>query len=71
MAWLRIKKASEYAGVSVNTFRAWIDSGYITPSRVGSCVLIEDAEIDRFLRERRLDVSKIDVTVQNIMKKLG
>ena len=71
MAWLRIKKASEYAGVSLNTFRAWIDSGYIVPSRVGSCVLIEDRVIDEFMRERRLGVSKIDITVNKIMRKLG
>ncbi len=72
MAWLRIKPAADYAGVSPRLLRQWLKEG-LRHSRVGGAVLIRDSWIDAYIEghEVQPNVVDIDGIVDEVLEGLG
>ncbi len=54
-AWVRVKAAAQRSSVCERTMWDWLKTGKIRYSKVGAVVLIECAELDRFLRSQTVE----------------
>ncbi len=54
-----IKEAAEHLGVKVETLYAWIHRKQIPYYKVGRLVKFRNADIERWLNERRVEVLEI------------
>jgi excisionase family DNA binding protein len=50
--------AQKLGGISEWTIRSWLTKGLLRRTKVGRRTMISEAEIERFVREQNLDVSK-------------
>jgi excisionase family DNA binding protein len=54
-ALLDVKQAAALLGISPWTLRAYLGKGELTPVRIGRRVLLEEAELQAFIAERRAE----------------
>ena len=67
----KIKEASVYAGVSVNSIRKWLNQG-LTSFRLGGMVLIKFTDIDAFIEHHAIILNNQDKQELNgILKDMG
>ena len=52
-ALLSVARAADFLGISSWTVRAYIRNGKLIPVRLGRRVLLEEAEIERFVAEAK------------------
>ena len=52
-ALLSVARAADFLGISSWTVRAYIRNGRLVPVRLGRRVLLEEAEIERFIAEAK------------------
>jgi len=46
---LKMKKASEYCGLSIVTLRKYIDNGTIVGKRIGTYRYVDTSELDKWM----------------------
>ena len=71
--WLRIKEAPEYCGVSEGTLRMWIKDKGLKSSKVRGIVLINVADLDRFIEKYTVfdESQKIEEVVDDVIKSMA
>ena len=70
MSWLKIKKASQYAGVSPRTFRKWLKSGLCHAKLPSGLILIRADQIDEWMKRYETSSNQIDKVVDFLMEDL-
>ncbi len=59
-ALLSIDKAAEKLSLSSWTLRLWIRQGKLHPVRLGRRILLEEKELQRFIRDNRENDSNVE-----------
>ena len=65
----KVKTAAKYANISERTLRTWLKEG-LPHFRPGGTILIAYRDIDEWLKQFRVDHSKLDAIVDEITKEL-
>ena len=52
-ALFSVAKAADVLGISIWTVRAYLRNGKLIPVRIGRRVLLEEAELERFITEAK------------------
>jgi excisionase family DNA binding protein len=68
--WLKTSKAAKYAGVSVNTLRAWTRDGLQYSRPMGGAMLFNTADIDKYLRGYQVGQSESDALAEEVLADL-
>jgi len=66
----KVKKVARYAGVSPRTFRDWLKNGLPHFKLSTGTILVAYRDIDNWLERFRVDDSRVDCIVDEIMQDL-
>ncbi len=64
--WGKIRQAAVYAGVSTRTMRDWLKKG-LRHARIGGCILVRYADIDKFLEQFTRNINEVDELVTEVL----
>jgi len=65
--WGKIKKASQYAGISERTMRSWLKAGLRHSRLESGTVLIQYARVDEFLKRFEVEGKTAEANVNRIV----
>ena len=68
--YAKVKQAAKYAGVSERTFRDWLKEGLPYFRLSTGTILIAYRDIDAWMQNFRVDQSKADAIVDELMRGL-
>lgn len=68
--YTKAKQAAKYAGVSERTFRDWLKDGLPHFRLSTGTILIAYKDIDVWMQKFRVDMSKADAIVDELMREL-
>jgi len=71
MAWVKVKSAASYAGVSPRTVRKWLKSGLRHSQLPSGTVLIQYSAVDEFLNHFEVQENEVDRAVEEIQRDLN
>jgi len=68
--YLKVKSAAAYVSVSVRTFRTWLKEGLPYSRLPSGTILVAYADIDAWLESFRVDGSRVDEIVDQVLTDL-
>lgn len=70
--YLSLKRAAQWADVSVKTIKRWTQAGLpVYQGVAGGKVLVKPQEIDQFLRKRQVPQVDVEALVNQTLREMG
>ena len=66
-AWLKVKHAAQYAGISPRTLRDWLKQGLKHSRMPSGTVLIKTESIDEFIQRFEINENQVDRIVDDVL----